>query len=384
LNKRPRAVALFASSFHPHVGGVEEVVRCLAHQQAAAGGSPLVLTTRWPNDLPAEDTFEGISVRRHVFRLPERKPRWLAAYALENRRIQRAINRQLVHHGADLVHVHCVTANAWYAYRAARELDLPLVVTMHGELSMDANHAYERSGVLSGLLSRVLNEADAVTACSRDTLDEAQSFTGIDLGARGSVVPSGVDVAELRNAVPAVRDTPYVLAIGRHVHQKGFDILIEAWAQVQDSMDEPIQLVIAGDGPEHDSLVARARKLGLEGSIEFPGRCDRPTTASLFAGCRAFVLPSRHEPFGIVNLEAMAAGKPIVATRVGGVAEVVDANITGLLVPPEDGTALAVALINVLTTPCLATRLGQRGAERSDAFDWARVAAQYEHVYERL
>ncbi len=384
MNEQVRAVALFASAYAPHVGGVEELVRQLAGRQRARGDSPLVVTTRWPNNLPKAETVEGIPVRRHVFRLPERKPRWLGAYALENRRIQRVINRQLVDHGADLVHVQCVSGNGLYAYRAARELRLPLVVTLQGELTMDANNVYQTSTVLPHLLRRLLLEADAITACSRHTLDEAQEFTSVRLGERGSVIPNGVSVAELRDAAPAVRKHPYVLAIGRHVPQKGFDVLIDAWAQVRRKIPQSIALVIAGDGPEHVTLIAQARELGLQDSIDFPGSCDRATTASLFAGCTAFVLPSRHEPFGIVNLEAMAAGKPVVATDVGGVADVVERGVTGLLVPPDDPRALATALEEVLTTPGRAASLGRRGAERSAIFDWRRVAEEYDNVYARL
>jgi glycosyltransferase involved in cell wall biosynthesis len=105
-------------------------------------------------------------------------------------------------------------------------------------------------------------------------------------------------------------------------------------------------------------------------------------TAPLFAGCTAFVLPSRHEPFGIVNLEAMAASKPVVATDVGGVAEFVEADVTGLLVPPDDAPALAAALVEVLARPALAHELGARGAKRSLEFDWSRIAGRYADVYD--
>ncbi|MCU1458131.1 MAG: hypothetical protein JWL73_2223 [Actinomycetia bacterium] len=384
MTDTPRAVALFASAFHPHVGGVEELVRQLAHQQQEQGGTPLVVTMRWPKDLAAVETFEGIPVRRHVFRLPERKPRFLAAYAVEQRRIQRAVNRDLVEHGAEVVHVQCVSGNGWYAYRAARELGLPLVVTLQGELTMDAGRVYETSTVLPKLLRRLLLEADAVTACSRHTLEEAEAFTGVELGRRGSVIPNGVNLAEIRDAVPAVRERPYVLAIGRHVRQKGFDVLIDAWPDVLAAVPDLVDLVIAGDGPEHGGLLAQAWSVGLGDSIVFPGRCDRATAVSLFAGCSAFVLPSRHEPFGIVNLEAMAAGKPVVATDVGGVPDVVDSGVTGLLVPPEDPGAVAAAVTQVLTKPDLADALGAAGKARSDAFSWSKVADRYATLYEHI
>ncbi len=203
----------------------------------------------------------------------------------------------------------------------------------------------------------------------------------MDLGDRGKVIPNGVDLSEFRDAMPTRRPRPYVLAMGRHVRQKGFDVLIDAWAEVQSRLPHPIDLVIAGDGPERGALLALARERNVDDTIEFPGRCDRTGTASLFAGCVAFVLSSCHEPFGIVNLEAMAAGKPVVATNVGGVGEIVDDGVTGILVPAGDASALANALERVLTTPDLANALGDAGKARSAAYEWTRIGADYERVY---
>ncbi len=378
---RHLSVALFASSFHPHVGGVEELVRQLAHQQQARGGRPLVVTMRWPKSLPAEEELEGIPVVRHIFRLPERKPRWLAAYALEHRVIQRAINRQLVEHGVEVIHVQCVSGNGWYALRASQDLGLPLIVTLQGELTMDAEGVYQSSSVLPGLLRELLERADAVTACSQHTLDEAQQFTGVTLGERGSVVPNGVNLEELQGAEPLVRAKPYALAIGRHVRQKGFDVLLDVWAEVRRALPEAPDLVIAGDGPERSALETQACSLGLDGSVVFFGRCDRATTVSLFAACVAFVLPSRHEPFGIVNLEAMAAGTPVIATRVGGVPEIITDERDGLLVAPDDSAECAKAITRVFTDPAFADRLARAAQDRATQFDWDIVAASYSRTY---
>jgi glycosyltransferase involved in cell wall biosynthesis len=378
---RPPNVAIFASSFHPHLGGVEELTRQLAHQQRRAGGSPLVVTMRWPKSLPAVDEHEGIPVRRHLFRLPERGLRWQVAYAVDHARTERAIVRQLQERSVDIVHVQCVSGNGWYAQRAARRLGLPLVVTLQGELTMDADRVYETSTVLPRLLRELLRNADAVTACSGHTLREAEQFTGVELGERGHVIHNGVDVDEIRRAQPASRARPYILAIGRHVPQKGFDVLIDAYATVLRAMPDAPDLVIAGDGPQRPELEKQVADLGLAERIEFPGRCDRPTTASLFRGCELFVLPSRHEPQGIVCLEAMAAGKPVVATRVGGVPEVVLDGECGVLVDPGSSAALADALFAVSRSPSLRDQLCFASLERAEQFTWTSVADSYNAVY---
>ncbi len=377
------AVAQFASAFSPHVGGVEQVVEQLAHQQLALGDNPLVITMRWPKDLAQAEVVRGIPVRRHIFRLPEKAMRSKLAYFVENQRVQRAVERQLRAHAATIIHIQCVSSNALYAMRAARSLQLPLVATLHGELTMDATGIYQRSTTLPSLLRRLMLEADAVTACSTHTLDQAQHFTGVDTGARGSVICPGVTLAEFETAEPERRARPFLLAVGRHVRAKGFDVLIEAYAAVRSRLPDAPDLVIAGDGEERDALTRLVDVLRLRESIELVGECDRARTAGLFRGCSAFVLPSRHEPLGIVNMEAMAASKPVIASRVGGVPEIVADDETGLLTAPGDPAGLADAILRVITDPILAKRLGESGRLRMTAFDWREVSAQYDDVYRR-
>jgi glycosyltransferase involved in cell wall biosynthesis len=306
----------------------------------------------------------------------------MLAYALESRLIQRRLDRQLLLQGANLINIHCVSGNAFYALRSARRLCVPLVVTLHGELTMDAKDIYRRSHVLPRLLKRLMVDADAVTACSTQTLTEAQEFTGVEVGDRGSVIRGGVDMDEFAKAEPEHRRRPYLLAAGRHVHAKGLDVLIDAYRLVLERHPAAPDLVIAGDGEERTELQTRAATHGIADRIEFVGQCDRARIARLFKGCACFVLPSRHEPLGIVNLEAMAAGKPVIATRVGGVPEVVIDGVTGLLTSPGDPVDLANGVCRLLENPTLAERLGKAGARNVASFDWPSVAEHYDRVYD--
>src|SRR5690349_19023151 len=119
-------VAFFASAFHPHVGGVEEVVRQLAHQLNATGQAPLIVTNRWPKGLAAEEMFEGLPVRRFIFRVPERSWKQMGGFLLYGDGTARDICRTLKEHGSEIIHVHCVSSNAYFALRAKRRLKLPL------------------------------------------------------------------------------------------------------------------------------------------------------------------------------------------------------------------------------------------------------------------
>jgi glycosyltransferase involved in cell wall biosynthesis len=378
----PARPAIFASSFHPHVGGVEELVRQLAHHQIESGAVPVIHTSRWPRSLPSRERWDDLEIRRHSYRTPEGSIRKLATAAAANPFVLLAIVRQLRSDGADLVHVQCVSEGAWFAYEAARLLQLPLVVTLQGELTMDASGIYQRSALLRRTLRLVLERADAITACSGATLREAESWASIDLGARSRVVHNGVATREFVASDPRRSGAhPFILAVGRLVPQKGFEVLIDAFALLADDPMFDWNLVVAGDGPEMGALSDRVARMKLSQRITLVGRTDRRTTTDLFTSAALFVLPSRHEPFGIVVLEAMAASTPVIATAVGGVPEFVEDGVNGLLVPAGDVRALAYAIRRLWSTRELSATLARNGRSLADRFDWSAIERQYREVY---
>ncbi|MDP9173943.1 MAG: glycosyltransferase family 4 protein [Planctomycetota bacterium] len=376
-------VAIFASDFYPSVGGVQEVVRQTAHALHDAGDRAMVLTNLYPKNLPASDEYEGIPVRRHVFRVPERNFKQMAGALLVGPWTLRRICAQLWKHRTDLIHVHCCSSNAYYAVRAKKRLGLPLVLTMHGELSMDATRLFERSEFARRNYRETIEAADAITACSDYALQEAERFSSQPFAERSKVVYSGVRVDDFRDARPYQHPRPYIFAIGRLAWQKGFDVLLAAFAEVLKT-DSSHDLIIAGDGPDQQKLADLARDLGIVQHVKFFGRATREATVGLFTGCSVFVLPSRHEAMGIVSLEAMAARKPVVASRVGGVPEVVVDGETGILVEPDSVTGFAAAIISLLGDPQRRQSMGMAGLSRARVFDWCRINQQFRDIYESL
>lgn len=371
--------AVFASAFHPHVGGVEELVRQLTMEQRGRGHAPVVVTNRYPKDLPAQEVVEGQDVLRYPFRVPEPTVRQMGGWLLHSRSTQRAVDEVLRRRGADLVHVQCVSSNGRYALAASRALDLPLVVTMQGELTMDATGVYQRSAQLRRTWRALLDRAQVVTGCSDYVLREAEAAYGKPFLDRGRVVYNGIRPADFEGVTPYARPRPYVLGIGRFVTQKGFDVLLRAFALVAAGLPD-VDLVLAGDGPVRGELEALVAELGLTGRVELPGRVDHDRAVSLFAGADVFVLPSRHEPQGIVLLEAMAAGAAVVANRVGGVPEVVEDGTNGLLYD-NDPEQLAGLLTQLLTDAGLRDRLVGGGRDTASRFSWQAITDQYDEVY---
>jgi glycogen synthase len=373
-------VALVPSAFHPSVGGVEELTRQLALEQHRRGWPTVVYVNRWPRDLPEQEDVGGIRVGRYAFRTVGDNLRQNLGAKLLGGTALRKLCRDLISDSIQLLHVQGVSCNAHYAILAARKLGLPLVVTLQGELTMDANQLFQRQESARELYRDALASADTITACSQQTLNQAEEFFGRKLAHKARVVFNGVRLEDFQSALPVSRPRPFIFAIGRHVPQKGFDILLRAFAQAGAATHD---LLIAGDGPERAALESLAKKLKLGSAIEFLGNVDHPTAVNYYSGCSFFVLPSRHEPMGIVNLEAMAAGKAVIAAKVGGVPELVLDGQTGLLVPPENPTALADVMTKLTTDSDLRQRLGAAGRRRVEMFSWSALADQYEKIYEQ-
>lgn len=371
-------VALVASSYAPRIGGVEEHVRHVAGGLRARGYDVVVWTVD-QGDPPLREV-DGIRVRRLPTPLPSRSVGGLARFAP---RAAAALVRWLAAVARDrpgVVHVQCYGPNGVWASLVARLTGRRLVVTAHGETFMDADDAFEHSAVLRRSLTGSLRRAAAVTACSAYTLRDLEARFGLAPG-RGVVVANGVDAVEAAGQRPAALPERYLLAVGRVVRPKGFDLLIDAFVEA----DLPgISLVIGGDGPGLDLLRGQVRDMGVADRVVFAGRLDRGQVVAAMAGATALVVPSRVEAFGIVVLEGWRAGVPLVATSRGGPADLVRDGVDGLLVDPFDLPALAAALRRVATDAELAGRLAAAGAQAVRQHTWGRVVDGYADVYAGL
>jgi glycosyltransferase involved in cell wall biosynthesis len=385
-------VAIFASAFHPHLGGVEELCRQLAHEYRRRQMGVVVITNRWPRTLPEEELFEGL----RIYRLPQRVPvgslRAKTNYYLTGASIRRKTASILKDNRIDLIHVQCVSANGLYAAAAADSLKLPLVITLQGELTMDAGQMFQRSEFARGMLKRVMDRADIITGCSRKTLEDGQAFYGRPFNGRGHVVFNGARTEDFQSGAAFKHPRPYLFALGRIVPQKGFDVLLKAFAEIAHAPEGSgegkrlpgldVDLIIAGDGPELPGLKSLAGELGVGERVVFPGRADRPQTVSYFLGSAAFVLPSRaDEGLPVVCAEALAAGKPVVATRSGGAPEAIVHGECGIIVEKEDVRGLAAALREVLSSATLREGFAAKAKARSEQFKWSVIADKYIGIY---
>jgi glycosyltransferase involved in cell wall biosynthesis len=269
----------------------------------------------------------------------------------------------------------------------------PLVLSLHGSDVFMA----ERHSAIRAVARRVLARADAVIACSEDLRTRA-----IALGARprrSETIPYGVDARaftpdrEVRDRLRAAEgfrpDQPIVFAIGRFVRKKGFDVLIDAVARLIDRRPD-LRLVLAGWGDLEQDLRARIARLGIDAHVRLPGLVPHDRVAAWLAAADVVAVPSRHDEAGNVDglpnvvLEALASGTPVVATRAGGIAGVIDHERNGLLVSEGNPAALAGGIERLLADPALASALGAAGrAHMITHGSWAHIVQRIEAVYDR-
>ncbi len=378
-------IAIFPSAFYPSLGGVEELVRQLAHQLKRDGHKVMIATNRWPKSISDREDVEGLDVYRYVCRVPEHTWRQMGGALLYGPGTLRRVCNDLRAFDADVIHVQCVSSSAHYAMNAARRLKLPLVTTLQGELTMDASWIFQTSKFAQQLMRSVLASADVVTGCSEHTLAAGAAFYGTPFGSRGRAVPNGVLCDEFQS-VPISHDVPYIFAIGRHAVQKGFDNMLKSFARiVSDPRGAEVHnLVLAGEGPETAALQKLSFDLGLGDRVKFVGRKNHSEVVSLFLGCSFFVLSSRaDEGLPVVSVEALAAGAPIVATNSGGTPEAVKNGINGLIVPKDDIYALEAAMRRLASEPSLRQSMREANVIRAREYDWSSVARQYMSIYGR-
>jgi D-inositol-3-phosphate glycosyltransferase len=288
----------------------------------------------------------------------------------------------------DVVHAHFWMSGR-AALAAAGRLGIPVVHTFHALGVVKRRYQGDRDTSPPGRLAierDIVTRVDHVIATCTDEL-----FELIRLGAanaRLTVVPSGVDLDRFSPDGPADRrrnGLRRLLCVGRLVERKGIGNAIEALAEVPDT-----ELVVVGgaererlaEDPDAQRLLAVAREAGVEHRVDLRGRVDRERLPALLRSADAVVCAPWYEPFGIVPLEAMACGVPVVAAAVGGMIDTVVDGVTGAHVPPRQADALAAALRRLLDDKHLRARLGAAGARRvHQLYTWHRVADSVLNVY---
>ena len=291
----------------------------------------------------------------------------------------------------DVVHAH-FWMSGLAAIQAGRPLDIPVVQTFHALGVVKRRHQGERDTSPAERLEverQIVAEADRVVAtCTDEVFELARLGADVD---RVKVVPCGVDLGHFSPEGPVDARTPglaRLVVVSRLVERKGVGNVVTALAEVPGT-----EVVIAGGPdeaalPEHEEarrLMGLAEAAGVGDRVQLRGRVDRADLPALLRSADAVLCVPWYEPFGLVALEAMACGVPVVATAVGGLVDTGVDGVTGIHVPPRSPQHLAAALRSLLEDPVLRRRLGTAGARRArQRYGWNRVARSTLGVYGEL
>jgi glycosyltransferase involved in cell wall biosynthesis len=382
-------VVMLTWEFPPRIiGGIATHVYNLSINLVKLGVGVHVVTCDFPNT-PSYEVVEGVEVHRFdSYSIPT--PDFAAWVQLMNLNMQRAAAHIIKSENSGLLIIH---AHDWLSAKAGIGLKhlnrLPLVSTIH------ATEYGRRGGVFSDY-NRMIHEIEVwlgseskrVVCCSRFMAEQVNKVLGVPYE-KIRVIPNGIDpsiftnlkgVEEVRSRF-AERGERLVLFVGRLVVEKGVLVLLEAIPRVLQRVDA--KFVIAGDGYLRGEVVKRVAESGLGGKVHVTGYLDTDTLRRLFLAADVCVIPSLYEPFGIVALEAMAAGCPVVASDTGGLSEIIEHEKTGVKVYPNNPDSLAWGILRVLESKDLVELLKKNMREKVEReYKWSTIAQATKAVYE--
>jgi teichuronic acid biosynthesis glycosyltransferase TuaC len=342
---------------------------------------------RFYRRVPDRDFIDGVPVLYSRYVQPPRNT--ISGLAMEM--FRRSVTQPLLglaeEFRPDVLHSQMATPDGYAGGPIARELGVPLICSLLGS---DVNVAPHRDRLSRRRTTEVLERADRVTAVSHALRTEAQKLVGRHI----DVIYTGLDCSRFHAdaaARLAAREMLGVAAesclfgfVGNLIREKGVHDLVRAFAAVL-----PVQplarLVMVGDGPEWHSLRRRTRRLGIADRVQFVGRVLHDDVPRLLNAMDVLVLPSHREGLPNVLVEAMACQKAVIATRVGGIPEVVEHERTGLLVNASDVSGLTSACILQAASPELRRSVALAGREAVvQTFSWERNAAAVCELYESV
>lgn len=359
-------ILFWSELYWPDIGGLEILSLQLLRELKARGHEITVICSHGGRDLPDVAEVDGIRVHRFRF-----------VHALERsdlKEIKNIVERLIdliPSISADLFHLNAITPLFFYL-RARRVMDAPILFTIHNSLEM---LPYSSENIV-----KFFDSVSWATAVSQSVFQAAEkSIAGI--GSRFSVLYNGLKMPSLAPE-PISFSPPVFLCYGRVIPQKGFDVALNAFARVHREHPEA-RLIFAGDGVLLDSMKELARALEIDKQVDFMGWVHPEKIYALINQSSAVIVPSRYqEPFGLVALEAAQMARPVIASRVGGLPEVVVDQQSGYLYENEDAGELAERMLQLIENPALAAELGQGGRKRAEReFDFGRMVDAYERLY---
>lgn len=351
-------------AFHPAKGGAESLFFDLSAELARRGHRVTVLTRHFPG-LRTSEEVAGFRIEREDWPVDyeerQSRPRFLARSPSALWRTLRRLRRLEV----QTVAIGLLDMSAIYLMAARRFSNFRLVTYLHGAEIRDLP---QMSRNYARMLERCLATSDAVVAVSRSLAEDSLRLHP-SIADKLSVIANGIDTEALARVEPAERERPYILYSGRLAAEKRVDCIVRAFARAADRIPG-VDLVIAGGGPEEGALREQiARSGSVARRIAMVGNLGRTEALGLLKSALFLVLASEKESHSMVTLEAFSAGKPVIASRVVGMQEMIEEGVNGATFPVGDDVALADLMVRYASDSQLRGSVEARLEERRGSFD---------------
>jgi len=373
---RPLRVCLVTASYRPYPSGVSEHVHHLAEALRDLGQEVSVLTTSFPGFGRHDSSVPVKRIGRGLL-IPLNRSYGILPVSL---RMSSQVKLSLHNGDFDIVHCHGLVwpEIAYWAMRHSRSVTLFTILTAGFRIHTAGSRLFRR------VFRKQLAKIDGRIAISHRARQAAEPYVPGEF----RIIPSGVDLTRFHPGVlPRPERKPgqqRILFLGRLDARKGIEVLLRAMPQVAHSLPNA-RLVVAGRGPLERDARRLAQRLGIPSRVDFLGSVPLEDLPGLYAGSEVYCAPSHGgETLGIVLLEAMASGTPVVASRIPGYDETIREGVDGILVPPDDPAGLAAALVRLLADESLRRRLAGAGLSRAQDFAWPKIAQQTLDFYLEL
>jgi glycosyltransferase involved in cell wall biosynthesis len=384
------SILMVTWEFPPHlVGGLARHVYDLSRQLAKQGHIIHVITTTL-EEAPLYEVIEGVHVHRVTIR-DVRSTHFLKWVRELN--IKLAVKSLEV---LDQFAIHLIHGHDWLVGEAVSTLKAirkkPLIVTIHAtEYGRNEGLHSQTSHLIHEKEQKLVHDADHIIVCSDYMKDEIQSQFLVR-GNKIDIIPNGVDPTQFENldetkmAEDIVGRTfsHLIFSIGRIVNEKGFDMIIDAAPQIIKHYPSAV-FVIAGKGPLLEHYKTIVGQLSLDNYIKFVGFVNDQERNDLYKKCHIALFPSMYEPFGIVALEGMANGKPIIVSDTGGLSTIIEDGVSGMKIKPGDVKDLTEKIIYLLDNEEIASSLGANSKEIvKSMYNWHKIAKGTSRLYKEL
>jgi glycogen synthase len=363
-------ILFWTGMYPPYIGGLEVFGQQLVQALCKRGHEIIIIASHREQPLPNLMEVDGVQVYRYHFQavMQGQNPARIIATRNHIAAVKKAFK-------PDIIHLNSFDFSGFFHARTANVATCPTLFTVHS--------TFKFSVEVNSMFGRMLRDAVWVNTVSKAMLDDLRREVP-EAAARSSVIHNSLRFPDLQPTTPRF-DLPRLLCMGRVVEDKGFDVALDAFAELIVEFPSA-RLILAGDGGVLLDLKMQAQRLGIHDNVEWLGWVAPEKIPQIINDASLVLMPSRwREPFGLVALQAAQMARPIVASNVGGIPEIVVDGETGLLVEPDDSHALAQAAASIMRDPTAAERMGSAALLRAEnVFSFEHMVDEYENLYRKL